>query len=179
MKFVDARKYKEEVNGLYQRAFPAEERAPLCYLYYRMRTGKSQFYAVLEDEMFVGLVYTIVYKDIVYVFYLAVLESQRGKGYGSRILQVVKKRYQGYKVILNIEDPNEPGVDNYDERMKRLHFYEQNGFQDLHVQTREVDVAYELLGAGCVVTQKEYLQLMKDYLGTFIYWFVFRKTIIQ
>lgn len=175
MKFTDARRYKKEVNGLYRRAFPAEERAPLPVLYHHMGNGKAHFYAVTDRDEFIGLVYTIYFRNIIYVFYLAIEEEKRGQGYGGKILRTLKRHAKGYTLILNIEDPNDTLAGNYEERVRRLGFYERNGFCDLHVKTNEAGVVYELLGTEQTVKQADYLALMEDFLGEILYKLVFWK----
>lgn len=179
MKFTDARKYKKEVNSLYKTAFPREERAPLPFLYQRMQKGQGAFYAVTDKDEFIGLVYIISIGKLAYVFYLAIRESKRGQGYGTKILGTLKKKYKDYTLILNIEDPGEPNAPNPEERRNRLHFYEENGFQDLHIRTVEAGVTYELLGTKKAVTQADYLQLMKSYMGSLLFEFVFKDTALQ
>ena len=72
MQFSDARKYKKQIKRLYRTAFPANERAPLFLLFRRTDNGRDSFWAVVDEEKFVGLVYTISTAKMVYVFFLAV-----------------------------------------------------------------------------------------------------------
>ena len=104
MEFIDAKKYKRQIKNLYKSAFPKEERAPLFLLFKKAEAGKALFYAVLEDNEFIGLVYIITTKKLAYIFFLAVEEENRSKGYGSKILESVKKMYPEKTVILEIED---------------------------------------------------------------------------
>lgn len=74
--------------------------------------GKNaRFYSVYEKETWVGFVYLIKYQDIIYVFYLAVSEKERGGGYGSKILKKITDKYQEKRIILCIE-PVDKNVDN-------------------------------------------------------------------
>ncbi|MCR5753465.1 MAG: GNAT family N-acetyltransferase [Acetatifactor sp.] len=176
MQFEDAKKYKKEIKELYTSAFPKEERAPLFTLYRKTKTGKNKFYAVTEEKSFVGLVYVVCGEGLVYVFYLAVAEKYRGCGYGSQILQMIKEMYSDCVVMLEIEDTEDTAAANYEERIKRLGFYERNGFQRLHAKTREAGVVYELLGTETSVGLAEFLPLMRKYLGGFLFRLIFRGT---
>ncbi len=179
MKLVDARKHRKEVKHLYITAFPKEERAPFSLLMHRVNNGRDSFYAVEDNGEFVGLVYTIRKKKLVYVFFLAVAEEKRGMGYGTRILRCIKRLNPGCVISLMIEDTEDTSADNYEQRINRLGFYQANGFQQLHVKINEAGVDYELLGTEDTVTQADFLTLMKDYAGALLYKFLYRKTIIE
>ena len=179
MKLVDARKYRKEVKQLYISAFPKEERAPFSLLMHRVNNGRDSFYAVEDNNEFVGLVYTIRKEKLVYVFFLAVAEEKRGMGYGTRILRCIRRMNPGCVISLMIEDTEDKNADNYEQRIGRLGFYQANGFKQLHVKINEAGVGYELLGTDTTVTQADFLALMKDYTGALLYKFLYRKTIIE
>lgn len=175
MQFSDVRNYKRQIKNLYRSAFPANERAPLFILFKRTDNGRDSFRAVVDDDKFVGLVYTISTAKLVYVFFLAVEEEMRGKGYGSKILEQLKQKYSDKTVCLMIEDPEEKKAENIDERINRLKFYERNGFERLHIKINEAGVNYELLGTDTSVTQADFLNMMKDYLGSLLFRIIYRK----
>ena len=124
------KKDKKKVKELYYSAFPEEERCPYLILLSKVRMNKADFFVVYEQEVFIGLVYNIVFGDLVYIYYLAIEESQRQKGYGSKLLSDMKEMYLDKKIILMAEtlDPNS---DNYLERINRNKFYQKNGFNEL------------------------------------------------
>lgn len=175
MQFSDARKYKKQIKRLYRTAFPANERAPLFLLFRRTDNGRDSFRAVVDEEKFVGLVYTISTAKMVYVFFLAVEDEMRGKGYGTEILTQIKEMHSDKAVSLMIEDTEELDAENYEERLNRLKFYERNGFQKLSVKINEAGVSYDLLGTDASVTQADFLDMMKDWLGSFLFGIIYRK----
>lgn len=179
MNLVDARKYKKQIKQLYNSAFPRNERAPLSFLFHRTGNGRDSFYAVEDNEEFVGLVYTIGIEKLVYVFFLAVVEDKRGNGYGSRILQIVKNLYPDCVITLAIEDTSDSCAENFEQRIKRLKFYESNGFKQLHIKINEVGVDYELLGTENTVTQADFLAMMKNYFGRILFRFIYKATKIE
>ena len=170
----DAKKYKEQIKQLYRTAFPKEERAPLFTLYHKAKKEQYNFYAIVEDEEFTGLIYTMEDCGIVYVFFFAIQDEKRGQGYGSKVLAMIKDKYPNRTVTLMIEDMRETEADNYDQRIRRLKFYESNGFTQLHIYIIEAGVKYELLGTQTGVTQADFLQLMKNYLGGLLYRFIYK-----
>lgn len=176
MQFTDARKYKKQIKKLYKSAFPFYERAPFSLLMKRTDNGRDSFYAIVEENSFIGLVYTITCEKMVYVFFLAVTEENRGKGYGSKMLEKIREMHGGKPVTLMIEDTEETSAKNMDERIRRLKFYERNGFKRLHIKINEAGVRYELLGTDNTVTQADFLALMKEYIGGFLFKIIYRKT---
>lgn len=179
MEFLDAKLYKKEIKKLYRTAFPANERAPLFLLFKRTNNGRDSFYAVCDNNEFVGLVYTISIKKLTYVFFLAVKEEFRGKGYGTKILDKIKNDSFDKTVILMIEDTQKEDCNNLKERLERLKFYEKNGFIKLNIKINEAGVDYELLGTSTNVTQADFLLLMKNYTGSLLYKYLYRKTKVQ
>lgn len=176
MQFTDARKYKKQIRHLYRSAFPANERAPLGLLFHKTDNGKDSFYAVTDEDRFIGLTYTIESDKMLYVFFLAVTNENRGKGYGTKILDIIKKKYCDKTVCLLIEDTTITSADNFKERIKRLAFYERNGFTKLGIKIDELGVKYELLGTEENITQADFLSLMKDWLGGFLFKIIYKNT---
>ncbi len=175
MKFVNAKNYRKEIRRLYRNAFPANERAPLFMLYHHAKNERNSFFAVEDNGEFIGLVYTIKTDKMAYVFFLAVEENKRGKGYGTKILDMIKNKYSDYAIALMIEDTHIEDVDNYQERINRLDFYKKNGFNELNIKIKEAGVDYELLGTESTVTQGDFLELMKGFLGDFLFKVIYRK----
>lgn len=56
--------------------------------------------------------YIINYDNNAYLMYLAIDQNQRGKGYGTKILADLIKKYE--TIILSIERPNK----NFDDKVK-------------------------------------------------------------
>ena len=61
-----------------------------------------------------------------FVLYLAVNGEERGKGYGSQILDILKSAYVDKAIVLNIE-PIDENAPNAEQRKSRLRFYNRNG----------------------------------------------------
>ena len=176
MEFSDAKIFKKQVKKLYRSAFPANERPPFIMLMKKADNKNNFFYAVVDNGDFIGLVYTICTEKIVYVFFLAVIESMRGKGYGADIIDRIKKISPNKTVTLMIEDTNEVHAVNYEDRLKRLEFYKNNGFYQLGIRINEAGVDFELLGTDLNVTQSDFLSFMKKYWGSkLLFNYLYRK----
>lgn len=153
-----------KVKNLYINEFPEYERLPFWFLVYKSKKKNSDFYAIYDDSEYIGLLYLTYYKDIVYVFYLAIDPLQQSKGYGSKILQYLRKIYKDKRLFLNIEKVDS-SADNYEQRFKRKRFYEKNGFKNTNFEIEKKDIVYEILYLGEEVYEYEYHALFKSYLG--------------
>ena len=88
---------------------------------------KHKFSAYYENDLFVGILYTIENDDMLFVFYIAVNDIIQSKGYGSKLLQMLIEKYKNKPIALFVETLD-PSADNYNQRVKRFAFYEKNGF---------------------------------------------------
>ena len=115
------------IEKLYLNAFPANERKPFPVILEKCREGSMQILKI-ENEVhdFIGLVIMILHKDLAILDYFAVDETQRNKGFGSQVLTLLNERYTNYRMILEIENPDDPS-DNTAERIRRKGFYLRNG----------------------------------------------------
>lgn len=156
----------KRIKKLYHDAFPMDERAPFWLLRKRADRENVDFWAVYSEEEWVGLAYVISREDLSYLFYLAIAQEVRGKGYGSAVLGAIKEKYAGSRIILAIEELDE-NAPNYQERIKRKQFYEKNGLRLLNCKMREAKVIYDVMGIADDVAPEEYGDMMKQYLGRF------------
>ena len=148
---------KRQLKELYFRSFPKEERVPWFFMNAKSRKDGANLYGVYDGDIFVGLVHEVYFRDITYVFFLAVSPKLRGKGYGGAVLEEIKRKNEGRRVILNIETLDEE-CDNREERV-----------------TRENNVVYEMLYYGGIVSEEEYSALIEKYLGKFFFKFYYKK----
>lgn len=112
----------KRVRKLYDESFPKDEKIPIWLLKLLSRKNKAKFYGIYDNENFIGLIYNVYYKDIVFVFYLAINKELRGQGYGSKVLEFIKRKYSNFRIILSIEQIDK-NSNNYDQRIKRKEFY--------------------------------------------------------
>jgi len=126
-----------KARNLYINAFPEYERLLFWLLVYKSKKKNSDFYAIYDDSEYIGLLYLTFYKDIVYIFYLAIDPLHQSKGYGSKILQYLRKIYQDKRLLLNIEEVDS-SADNYEQRFKRKRFYEKNGFRNTNFGIKKI-----------------------------------------
>lgn len=153
----------QKINHLYHDAFPKDERAPMQFLLKKANENKGELLGIYDEKNWLGLVYVITYKQLSYVFYLAIDKDFRGQGYGSSVLELIKKHY-GHTIMLSIEEVDKK-YDNYKQRIKRKQFYFKNGFQEMDFYFIEAGVKYEMLYYGPKLEATDYDELMFNYIG--------------
>lgn len=155
-----------QIKRLYKRAFPRNERKPFFIILRNQKQGNMEILS-LNDGNFAGLCITMFYQDLVLLDYFAIDENIRGKGYGREALVHLRRRYQGKRFFLEIEQP-EDGADNNEERIRRKRFYLENGFSETGIVVNLFGVTMELLCYDCKLTFEEYYELYEYNLGDFI-----------
>ena len=144
----------QAVHELYYDAFPPEDRVGLPLLHRLAANDGVWFWACFDEAggdspaaAPCGLVYVISAGASLYVLYLAVDAKQRSRGYGSRILQALRELHPGKDLVLEIE-PLEEEAPNYAQRVRRLAFYQRNGFKLAGYDTLEEDMRHTILTTG-------------------------------
>ena len=156
-----------KVRKLYLEVFPDFERLPFWYLIYKSKKKDSNLNVIYDGGKFIGFTHLVYYKDIVYLYYLAIDPSQQSQGYGSLILEHLQTKYLDKRMLLNIEKVDIT-ADNYIKRFKRKKFYEKNGFQNTSFEIETEDIVYEILYSGAIVYEHEYDSLFKSYISRIV-----------
>ncbi len=118
-----------EIKSFMQRVFPKEELMPMWLITLVSKLKKYNFDAYYDGDLFVGIIFTIDTKDTLFVFYLAVNDQIHSKGYGSKLLQSLVIQNPSKSLTLFIETMDDKNAQNYEQRIKRLAFYERNNFK--------------------------------------------------
>lgn len=93
----------KRLERLYRAAFPREERPPYFYIKWKAMKQGADFFGIYDNNRFIGLIYTVTNKDVVYIFFFAIEEDYRGLGYGSQALSKDKHKYRDKRIVLCIE----------------------------------------------------------------------------
>ncbi|MDR0898991.1 MAG: GNAT family N-acetyltransferase [Lactobacillaceae bacterium] len=159
---VDAQ-IQTQVEELYQSAFPSQERMPFEMLLQIANRPSVSLNIYFKDTEFIGFVFTMFYEDILSIQYLAIVNNQRNSGFGTQIIGSLKKKNVGLRLVVEMEKVDPKSAD-YQNQLKRLAFYERNGFQSNQIFIYEYGVDYELLTYGSnPVTTDEYVKLAADF----------------
>lgn len=159
------KEYKQ-IKQLYQQAFPRNERAPFWLLMKKSKQPTVDFWALYDNENWLGIAYIVKGEHLAYLFYLAIKPEARGKGYGKKVIDILKERYYGSKFFLALETLDKTAP-NYEQRVKRHSFYQKCGLSDMLYHIKEASVIYDIMGVGENVEPQEYRRLMQNYLGKF------------
>jgi GNAT superfamily N-acetyltransferase len=151
---------RREIRALYTSAFPKEERLPFFALRALTVREGCNITAYYDGDTFCGFTYDAVRGDILYLMFFAVNGALRGKGYGSAILSYLKEQYPDKAIVLNIE-LLDPDAENYDDRVRRLRFYEKNGFHDTGYNIDEVGGTFRILSTAKDFVPDAYLAVFK------------------
>lgn len=156
----------QKIKELYFQAFPAEERVPWSWLYHQSKKQFIEFIAFYDQDEFVGIAYNVTQKDLTYIFYLAVDPQIRGGGYGGKILADLAKMYQGQRFCLSAEAPDSE-ADNNETRLRRIAFYQRNGFELSHKTALEKGVKYTMMHRNGNFENAEYQKIIAYFAGFF------------
>ncbi len=154
----------KRIKPLFTSAFPPEERPPYFFLRRRGLQGKAEMLTVTDGDAFIGFAYLVCHRDLAYLFLFAIDDGCRGKGYGGKVLGMLRERYAGKRLFLARETLDEK-AGNYEQRVRRRAFYMRNGFQDLPVKIKEASVVYDVMSSGGSVAPGEYDALITQWMG--------------
>ncbi|WP_455655054.1 GNAT family N-acetyltransferase [Phascolarctobacterium sp.] len=117
----------QEIADLMKEAFPDNERLPIWWLLLLAKTKNVNFNAFYADGRFCGLTYTLETESVMFLLYFAINEQERSRGYGSQILKQLQAVVAAKEIIINVETPD-TAAGNYEQRVRRIIFYERNDF---------------------------------------------------
>ena len=162
---LEARNYKDypkivkDVEPLFLSAFPEQERPPKEIFFSSFKKKNHFLLGFYKENTFIGFVSTITYKDICYIFFFAVEEAFRNKGFGSEIIKIIKNIYKDYTLLLCYEEVDEKYAD-YEKRKRRENFYFNNGFVKNPAKTNEFGVIFQTAVCGSrFVSFEEYREI--------------------
>lgn len=157
-KFAD----RKIVKKLYKTAFPRNERMRFRALEKSADSAMVEWLAYYNDGKFVGFSYLSFDDAIAYLFYFAVHDESRSKGYGSEILADIKRRHADKIIVLDIEACGD-AAKNREQRLRRRDFYFRNGFADAGFDSNYHGVHYDTLLYGGECSKARLMQLFKKY----------------
>ena len=152
-----------QVKALYESAFPANERIPIKHLL--DDKIKREFWAFFDGDLFCGFSNSITHGSITNIVYFAVEPELRSRGYGSQILQAIRRQHPDTRLVVDIEvEEDSKNAEELERRNRRREFYTRNGFDSSPVDYVWQGEHYRLLSAGGTVTEKEFRDFWKEIL---------------
>lgn len=152
-----------QVKALYESAFPANERIPIKHLL--DNKIKREFWAFFDGDLFCGFSNSITHGSITNIVYFAVVPELRSRGYGSQILQAIRRQHPNTRIVVDIEvEEDSKDAEELERRNRRREFYTRNGFDASPVDYVWQGEHYRLLSAGGTFTDKEFRDFWKEIL---------------
>ena len=118
-------RFWSEVNALAKEVFPPQEYLAPSKLVEMAKADNFDFLALTDNNSFVGFIVVQTYRNLAYLFFLAIVSTCRSKGYGSQA-KTLKTEYPNKKQVVDFEMRDDT-ADNYKQREKRREFYLRNG----------------------------------------------------
>ena len=151
-----------QVHHLYDASFPDNERIP--YRIVTVPRPDRVFMVCFEEETMIGLYVMFFHEKTAYLSCLAVSETLRNKGYGSKILQMIDQMYPDQLIVIDIEQLDETAA-NSEERKKRRQFCLRSGFEPSGIFDYFFHVHYKLLCLHGLITREQYHALIRQHWG--------------
>ena len=149
---------QKQARALYLTAFPKEERLPWWILQFNARRRDINLTAFIDGDIFCGFTASVTVESLHFLLFFAIADNQRGKGYGSSILQMLRTEHK--TVALNVE-LLDPSAENYAQRKRRFAFYQRNGFADTRYHVWEVGGKFRVLSTDAVLDVAQYKKIFK------------------
>jgi len=150
----------DEVWNLYQEAFPEPERIPKdCF---QRTMGRGAVLYTYHDGGFIGFTLQYNMDDRVYFIYIANVSEKRCMGYGSKILELFREINAGKRIFVILELKDEE-ADNYEQRVRRIDFYERNGCSDSGVRVWSDGYEYGTMFVQGELTAAEIEEMVREF----------------
>lgn len=152
----------KDTKRIYFDAFPPKERMPLPMMVAMSKLWNTQFLEFYDGNTLCGFIYLAINSKLVFVMFLAVDKSLRSKGYGSVILQEIRKKYPDKKIIISIEPCDEAALD-IELRKRRKDFYMRNGYKETGYMMKLNGVVQEIIITNGEFSKKEFRKFFAFY----------------
>lgn len=133
-----------DAESLALEAFPPEEYLPPAKLVDMARADSFDFWALMDEERFVGFMVVQTHGRMAYLFFLAIHSDLRSHGYGAKALALLRKNYPQYQQVVDLEMQDSSAA-NANQRKIRKNFYLQNGYRETGLFLTYLGVDYEVL----------------------------------
>ena len=154
----------ESFNSVYKKmedAFPYEERRCLIDQKKCLSDSRFEFYEIVDGSSKIGFVAIWNLSSFIFIEHIAIDKAQRGKGYGSKALDLLKLKYNK-DIILEAEAPVTST------QIKRIAFYEKAGFiinnyyYEQPSYHNEAPVPLKLLSYPSALSEDEFLNFVNE-----------------
>ncbi len=150
------------MEQLAKEAFPPEEYLAPSKLIEMSANREVDFWAIYDDDTFVGYAVIRLYEDICYLFFLAICPHLRSQGYGRKTLQLFDRLYPDKQQVVDFEMVDDSAPNNT-QRMARKAFYMRNGYKETGKLISYLGVDYEIVCKSDDFHFDQFRQMMKTF----------------
>ncbi len=151
-------KLAARAKALYLSAFPKEERLPWWLMRLNALRRGIDLTAWMEGETFCGFTASVTEGNMHFLLFFAVDGGLRGRGYGSKILDAIRREHGCVSLNVELLDPK---AENYEQRKLRFAFYGKNGFYDTYYHVWEVGGKFRVLSTCPELDVQSYKSIFK------------------
>ena len=144
---VDIKEFKRTMYEEYKKLFPKNERKSYRFLKRAYKKGITKIIKILDDNEFIGFMIINKIENIEYLCldYFAILPQYQNKGYGTKAIKLLKEQCKSYNgVYVEVEKVKNDSTEEDKIRIKRVKFYENNGFYKLSFDLYFFSVEYSM-----------------------------------
>lgn len=156
-----------EAMKIYEESFLPEERKLFTMLTNRRDKKKAELYVIIEEQTdrIVGIAFFFVYKKDVLFDYFALLPEFRNKGYGTEVIELIKKIYEGKRIFGEVEVPDDKS-DTYKNQQRRMEFYTRCGLKRTGIIVDMNGIELEIMYIGDTpITYNYYKTFLRKVFG--------------
>lgn len=150
------RRYFEAVN---EEAFPPSERMSFDSAFELALKADADVLGIYDGKKPVGFVILLKNSECAYLYYLAIDQTVRTKGYGGAALHKLAEDYSDLQLILDFEEIDE-AAPNYAQRIRRKRFYLRNGFCETGCYTKLSENRFEVVCNGGALRKDAFRELI-------------------
>ncbi|MDT2926294.1 GNAT family N-acetyltransferase [Lactococcus lactis] len=110
-------------------SFPEFERMEIDTILKFSTETASDFMGIYDNDFPIGFYFLVKNKNSGYIFYYAIDQRYRSKGYGSAALKKMIAQYKEIQLTLDFEQIDESSSNN-EQRIRRKKFYLKNGLKE-------------------------------------------------
>lgn len=149
----------KEAKKLLKKSYAKDELYPFWIMNFMVKKGRAEFLGFYEEDRFIGATFTTSSNKGILIWYLAVNEELRHKGYGSKIISSFKTLFKNINIYAHV-----PLVEDYKKYQNEIEilekFYSKNGFYNTKYKI-ENDGDQHIVYSTRIFNKDEYISLAK------------------
>lgn len=162
---IDSKEFKKKLYKSYKKDFPKIERAYFYIIKKKSREGLVSIYILEDGKDILGYALNIETEKYVLIWYIAIVEMYRKRGYGTELVNILKEKYKKENKSIFIEvERSGYGKDEQENeiREKRINFYKRLNFKQINLLANMYATDYEIYLLDIEEDKMENTQRVKE-----------------